>query len=174
LEQRDEHYEQHEISSELTGDGTPVIKSDSGVYVPLNRMCAALGVAPQGQITKLRNDPLYEELIRQYAVKTRGGVQLMWCLHVDAVGMWLGSLNSRNVRADKRARLLAYQRELSALARALLLGETESEAIVPVLATLDRKRLAHVEYEQKEAARFVLRLEARIGKLEEAAHGDEE
>jgi hypothetical protein len=176
----EEHFEQHYISSELTGDETPVIKADSGVYLPMRRLCGGLNLQTQTQTNRLREDPLYDGMIRQFPMRTRGGVQLVWCLNVDAVGMWLGSISSARVPTDRRARLLEYQRELMSLARALLFGEIESEAIIPALASLDRRRLERVEADQAgqtRALRVTLqrlnRIEARIGRLEESRDDNE-
>lgn len=170
----DEHFEQRTVSSTWTGDSTAVVKAESGVYFPLRTLCASLGIKTQPQNIRLRSDILYDGYVRQFPMQTRGGVQPVWCLHADAVGMWLGSLQSKNLAPEKRVRLLDFQRELMHAARRILLGESADEPVVPVAVSLDRHRVARVEGDIRAGEQFMMALEARIGRLEERLGDDDD
>lgn len=83
------------------------------IWVPLRRLCEAIGVAFNTQQRKIQDDPVMgESLISMPVVLADGRTFEMECLALKYVRAWLFGINANRVKADIRERLLAYQREV--------------------------------------------------------------
>ena len=84
---------------------------DGAIVVPLRPVCDALGVSPQGQLTKLRGKPWV--CIKMILSQMPGDDQVRQVVAVDlrSLPLWLATLEPSRVKPEAREALLAYQRE---------------------------------------------------------------
>lgn len=83
------------------------------IWVPLRRLCEAIGVASNNQIKKIQGDPVMSDHLVSLPILVPDGRTLeMECLSLKYVRAWLFGINANRVKADIRERLLAYQREV--------------------------------------------------------------
>jgi hypothetical protein len=83
---------------------------ESEIYLPLRPLCTALGLGWSPQLRKIRADEILVESTRQLRIQTRGGAQVMLCMDLEAVPLWLAGIEPSRVREDLRERLKAYKR----------------------------------------------------------------
>ncbi len=83
---------------------------DATIYVPVRPLCTALGLGWSPQLRKIRADEVLAEGTRQLRLQTRGGPQVMLCMDLDAIPLWLAGIEPSRVREDLRERLKAYKR----------------------------------------------------------------
>lgn len=101
LEQRHIEIEGEDVLAAWTGQ--------RDVYVPLNPICEALGVAPAAQVRRIRRDDVLAEQLRFLRIDTPGGPQTVQALHLEAVPMWLATLDTARVKEEVRPRLRAFK-----------------------------------------------------------------
>ncbi|PSR53920.1 hypothetical protein AHMF7605_10520 [Adhaeribacter arboris] len=83
--------------------------------VPIKPICEALGILPQGQIEKIKNDEILASTIQlSYTVGADGKEREMFCLPLKFVFGWLFTINPKNVRVEaqesvKKYKLLCYE-----------------------------------------------------------------
>jgi len=91
---------------------------DDEIYVPLRGLCANLGIAPTGQVRRIRADEALAEGLREVRIRTAArGLQTMQCLRIDTVPYWLSGIEPGRVRPDLRAKLMVYKRWVRQLVR---------------------------------------------------------
>jgi len=84
---------------------------DDEIYVPLRGLCANLGIAPTGQVRRIRADEALAEGLREVRIRTAArGLQTMQCLRIDTVPYWLSGIEPGRVRPELRAKLMVYKR----------------------------------------------------------------
>lgn len=98
------------------------------IWVPLRRLCEAIGVAFNTQQRKIQDDPVMSESLTSLPVVLGDGRTFeMECLALKYVRAWLFGINANRVKAEIRERLLAYQREvIEVIDRAFTPSHTES------------------------------------------------
>jgi hypothetical protein len=101
LEQRHIEVEGEDVLAAWTGQ--------RDVYVPLNPICQALGVAPAAQVRRIRRDDVLVEQLRLLRIDTPGGPQTVQALHLEAVPMWLATLDTARVKEEVRPRLRTFK-----------------------------------------------------------------
>ncbi len=101
LEQRHIEIEGQDVLAAWTGQ--------HDVYVPLTPICEALGVAPAAQVRRIRRDDVLAEQLRPLRIDTPGGPQTVQALHLEAVPMWLATLDTARVKEEVRPRLRAFK-----------------------------------------------------------------
>ena len=114
--------------------------SDRKFYVPLRPMCQTLGVQPNGQIRRIRdNEAIADQLqpLNMLVTGSDGGAQHreMLCLCVEAIPYWLGSIQVNRISdTERRASVVRFQREFVKVAWAAF-----RTAILPadILAEMD-------------------------------------
>lgn len=79
------------------------------VFVPLTPICEALGVVPGAQVRRIRRDDVLAEQLRLLRIDTPGGPQTVQALHLEAIPMWLATLDSARVKEEVRPRLRAFK-----------------------------------------------------------------
>lgn len=121
----------------------------SDIYLPIRPLCTALGLGWSPQLRKIRADDILSESTRQLRLQTRGGPQIMLCMDLEAIPLWLAGIEPSRVRADLRDRLRAYKRWVRKVVYEAFARETgietalsASQAITP--ANPDMTALAHV------------------------------
>ncbi len=105
------------------------------VYFPLRPLVAALGMARQMQIKKLRTDSRFRDAFRPLPVPTRGGLQETWCINKKAVTTWLITVDPARCPMKAKGVLGKFQAELFAAADRFLFGETGATVYDPVTKT---------------------------------------
>lgn len=99
------------------GDDLAAARTVGGaIYVTLPGICRALGLNTQSQLRRITRTPILHRALRVIPLKTRGGVQLVNCLRVDKVALWLGGIETLSVKSEYRAKIEAYQDELAPVA----------------------------------------------------------
>lgn len=83
---------------------------DSTIYIPVRPLCTALGLGWSPQLRKIRADEVLAESTRSLRLQTRGGPQVMLCMDLEAVPLWLAGIEPSRVREDLRERLKVYKR----------------------------------------------------------------
>lgn len=83
------------------------------IWVPLRRLCEAIGINLQGQLDRVERDPVLREEMRSVSVTlTDGRAFDMSCLPLKYVRAWLFGVNASRVRPAVRDKLIQYQREV--------------------------------------------------------------
>ncbi len=104
--------EQREI--DFYGDDLVAVRDERGtVWVPVRRICEALGVSDRGQLERIQRDPvLSEELGSARVTLADGRTFEMACLPLKYVRAWLFGINASRVKEAVRDKLIQYQREV--------------------------------------------------------------
>lgn len=101
---------------------------DSQVYVSVNQMCDALGIAAPMQRRRIRDHEILSEGYVLGSILTEGGKQQAALLRVDLVPLWLIGIQINSVREDIRPKLkLFVQRAANVLAEAFQEGRLTAD-----------------------------------------------
>jgi uncharacterized small protein (DUF1192 family) len=160
------------------GDELVAVQDAAGtVWVPVRRLCDAIGVTVRGQLARIERDPVMRAELRSVYVTYTDGRQFeMACLPLKYVRAWLFGLNADRVKPDIRDKLIAYQREVI---------EIIDRAFAPTAAGLSANRsqalamrdLAHrqAELAQQQAAIWdqVVAEQARLDAVQELTEDHE-
>lgn len=142
------------------------------VYIPVRHLCDLLGISYQGQIDRIRRDPVlskYEAQIGIVDEQRGGGSQATNCLALKYVPGWLFGINASRVREAVRAKLLLYQEQVYDVIWQAFREEVEppSPATVPTalddLAAIEQMGLAIYRLARQQRA-----MEARLENVEGA------
>jgi hypothetical protein len=83
------------------------------VWVPVRRICEALGVSERGQMERIQRDPVLSEEMRSARVTLADGRTFeMACLPLKYIRAWLFGINANRVKEEIRDKLIQYQREV--------------------------------------------------------------
>lgn len=82
----------------------------SEIYLPIRPICTALGINWATQYRKIKADEILLESTRSLRMQTHGGAQILVCMDVEAIPLWLAGIEPSRVRADLRERLKTYKR----------------------------------------------------------------
>jgi len=137
----------------IEGEEVLAARVDRDVYVPLRPLCDALGIKSYGQVARIKRDDVMAEGLRALRITTVGGTQVMQCLHLESVPLWLAGLEPSRVREDVRDRLRVYkrwvrQRVWEAFAAETGVGQGMASTTGPVATTLDPNTLSLEQVEQ--------------------------
>jgi hypothetical protein len=80
-------------------------------YVPIARMCEALGLERAVQERRVRAHDVLAEGARTLKVELGDNVVSALCLRIDLVPLWLTGIDAARVSEDLRPRLMLFQRE---------------------------------------------------------------
>lgn len=97
------------------------ITAGGAIYVSLPGMCRALGLGTQAQLQRILRTSSLARGVRMIPLATRGGEQLVNCLRVDKVALWLAGIETGRVKPPSRAKIEAYQDELAPVATQVFL-----------------------------------------------------
>lgn len=87
--------------------------ASGAIWVPLRRLCEAIGVDFRSQLTRVTQDPVLNEQLRSAPVTLPDGrTYEMECLSLKYIRAWLFAINANRVKAEVRERLMQYQREV--------------------------------------------------------------
>lgn len=116
----------------LYDDDLLAVKAEDGqVYVSINQMCEALGIAPAMQRRRIRSHEILSEGYVLGELVTDGGPQQAGLLRVDLVPLWLVGIQIASVREDVRPKLKLFIRQAAdVLAEAFVEGRLTSEILL--------------------------------------------
>ncbi|MDQ4079007.1 MAG: hypothetical protein M3220_22540 [Chloroflexota bacterium] len=99
---------------EFHGDELVAVRAEDGtIWIPIRRVCEALGVTYQGQLERVRRDPVLSDALGSVSVTlTDGRTYEMNCLPLKFVRGWLFGINANRVKEEIREKLIQYQREV--------------------------------------------------------------
>jgi hypothetical protein len=100
----------------------PVVASGRAVYFPVRQLTEALGMAPQMQIAKLKQDSRFDDALRSLPIPTTRGIHEAVCLNKRHVGMWLSTIDPARCTLKAHEALDRFQAELFAAADRWLFG----------------------------------------------------
>jgi len=122
---------------------------ESEIYLPIRPLCTALGLGWSPQLRKIKADEILAESTRTLRLQTRGGPQVMLCMDLEAIPLWLAGIEPSRVREDLRERLKTYKRWVRRVVYDAFARETGiettvggSRAMTP--ATADVTALEHI------------------------------
>lgn len=130
------------------GDELVAVRDEAGtVWVPVRRLCEALGVDRVGQMQRIQRDPVLGAELRSGGVTQPDGRMFqMDCLPLKYVRAWLFGINANRVKPEIREKLIAYQREVieiidRAFSRAPITPAGADEAQMMAMRDLARQHL---------------------------------
>lgn len=96
------------------GDDLVAVRDEEGtVWVPMRRLCEAIGVTLRGQLAKIERSPVLSDEVRSvYVTYTDGRTFAMECLPLKFVRFWLATLDTSRVKDEAREHIIRYQREV--------------------------------------------------------------
>ena len=106
------------------GDTIDAVQDEQGVWVGVRRVCDSFGLSSNGQIEKLKNKPWATGKII-VSVAEDGKTRELYCLHLDALPMWLGNIDTGRVKPEVRDKLIAYQKEAARVLRDHFFGRQQ-------------------------------------------------
>lgn len=84
-------------------------------YVPIARLCARLGLERTAAEQRIQSHALLASGTRMLPVELDDREEVALCLRVEAVPLWLATIDAAQVRDELRPRLELYQRECSSV-----------------------------------------------------------
>lgn len=137
--------EQRTIS--FYGDELVAVRDEAGtVWVPIRRLCEAIGISRQGQLRRIRDDPVMSRHLRSGNILLPDGRTFsMECLPVKWVRFWLATLNAKSAKEAIRPKIIQYQEEVAdiidrAFARAPITPAAIDEAHMVAMRDLARQQ----------------------------------
>ena len=129
--------------AELRINSTDILASQVELgLVPVKPICEAFGIASNGQIEKLKEDPLYGSTGNlRLSVAADGKDREMYCLPFEYCLGWMLGINSANVKEEIREKLLDYQRECVEVLKRHFIGNIRKLAEVNHLEIKSLERI---------------------------------
>lgn len=141
------------------GDELLAHQDERGVWVVLKRVCEALGLQAHGQAAKLKDKP-WAVTQTICATGPDGKNYEMMALHLDALPMWLATIDAGRVAPAVRAKIERYQVEAAKVLRDHFFG---APAPVPAPQPLPSETPAW-------ALHLLQRINALEGKVSDPEH----
>ncbi len=159
------------------GDEIVAVQTEDGeVFVPIRQMCDLLGIGYQGQIDRIRRDPVLQKYEREVELERadaagRGGAQATNCLALKYVPGWLFGISASRVRDDVREKLILYQEQVYDVIWQAFRAEVEPTVPYPsptATSLNDLEAIAQMGLAIYRMARQQRAMEARLDNLEDA------
>lgn len=146
-------------------------------YVALRGMCLALGLSDAAQRRRILATPALSDRLIALNVPTdyRGSVRMQeaFCLDVEALPYWLGSLDVNRIREELREKIILYQREvvsaLWAVFRSSILPRdmlAEADQHLPPFEQEFHRRMDELQDFRRSMENQVSDIGQRLGELE--------
>lgn len=125
------------------------------MFVPVKPICEALGIASNGQIEKIKSDPLLRSTYKTVlSVGADNKQREMFCIPLIFVFGWLFRIDSRNVKEESREAVEKYQLECYYALAEHFSGPQEflikrDEVIDKETAEYEKYKLEYAEAKQK-------------------------
>lgn len=104
------------VSVPFHGDELLAHRDERGVWVVVKRVCEAVGLDSEGQRQRLAKKPWATTCVIK-AVAEDGKPREMLALHLDALPMWLATIDAARVAPAVRAKIERYQVEAARVLR---------------------------------------------------------
>ena len=98
------------------GQEIDCIKDDAGVWVLHRRLCENIGLDAKSQRDKLQGKG-WATGVMITSVAEDGKMREQWMLHIDAVPMWLATIDVERVAEHARPKIELYQKECATVLR---------------------------------------------------------
>lgn len=110
------------------GVDVPAVALGRAVYFPMRALCGVVGLAPQKQVERLREDGRFADALRTLPVPTPKGLRDAVCINRGTpqkpyVAMWLGSVDTTRCAITAKGPVERFQAELFAAADRFLFGD---------------------------------------------------
>lgn len=106
-------------------DDIEAAKTDDGqVWVNIRRGCENLELSTEGQLAKLKSKP-WAVMKEIFMTGSDGKRYAMACLHLDALPMWLATIDAGKVKEHIREKLARYQKEAAKVLADYFFGRTQ-------------------------------------------------
>ena len=92
-------------------DLVAVQQPDGTIFVVFARVCDALGLRPWSQARRIQAHAVLQKGLTSLSVQTDGGPQMMQCLRLDLVPLWLSGVHASRVKEAMQPKLVRYQAE---------------------------------------------------------------
>lgn len=118
-----------------------VQQPDGTIDVLLSRLCSNLGLDQQSQVRRIRRHAVLSDGLSMVTVQTDGGPQLVQCLKLTLLPLWLSGVQASRVKEERQEQLIRYQREAAdalwqAFKRQILVEEPRADLAVSTDAEL--------------------------------------
>ena len=107
------------------GDRLQACRDGESVSVVIKRVCEALGLDASSQLKKLK-EKSWAVVVMSTATAADGKSYEVACLNLDALPMWLATIEPSRVSESVRAKLAAYQTECARVLRDHFFGRVKS------------------------------------------------
>lgn len=122
------------------GDKIQACREGEAVSVVIKRVCEALGIDHARQLQKLKSKP-WATVGLMSTVAEDGKSRDVACVNLDALPMWLATIEPSRVSESVRAKLAAYQTECARVLRDHFFGR----AVAPVAPVDQQMRAVFIE-----------------------------
>lgn len=120
------------VQVHIHGATYDVVQDHRGdVFVSVRRVCDVLGLTLQAQLVKLKGRPW--ACIAMIATQVGGQRRDVAFIGLDALPMWLATIEPSRVRPEHRERLIVHQREAARVLRDHFFGPRALPALPPSL-----------------------------------------
>jgi len=94
-----------------------VRSSDGTLWLAVRDLAVTVDAVPRSQLRRVQSNPLLQRYVRWFRATTAGGSQNQLFLQLEAVGLWLMTINVSRAPAEVRERLLWLQQHLEQAVR---------------------------------------------------------
>lgn len=84
---------------------------DGRIAATLTSLCESLGLAPNRQARRIRDDDVLCDELVEALIQTSGGAQTMGVLTAWAIPLWLTGIQTNRVAEEKRPAILAFKKQ---------------------------------------------------------------
>lgn len=121
--------------------------------VSIRRVCEALGVSVQGQMKRLASKP-WATINQKLMVAEDGKDRVQAMISLEALPIWLGTIEPRKVKEQVREKLIRYQKECARVLAAHFLGIGKPASGVFVPADVLERIVGRQEHLQQQVDRL--------------------
>lgn len=122
------------IKVKFYGDQLWGYRQDDDVFVGVKPIVEGMGLAWNGQLERLKRDPILNEGMRITRIPSSGGDQEAVCLRLHLVPGWLSGVDANRVKPDLRDKVILYQRECYDVLAVQALAQSNTEQNSPPCA----------------------------------------
>lgn len=99
-------------------------------WIVMKRMCENLGVGSHTQLKKIQENEAFDGFHTLIRLETSKGPRGAFCLHLEALALWLGTIQTKRIKNDKvRKNLVKYQRECMSALNAYFSKKTRQPSV---------------------------------------------
>ena len=134
------------VQVEFHGQAIEAIERDGQVWLALNSICDNLGINARSQRKKIKENPSFAQGWGDITLPSRGGTQEAFCISLDILTLWLGSISAARVKSEIKDTLIKYQRECMSVLSAHFFGDLAPSNPAPAIpASLAQQALAQAQ-----------------------------